>query len=108
MGERVRAGTGHALGLGQLTHEHVLQADAAAFFGEGHGQLLVIHRLILLGGFGVQGVVLGQHVIGRTHGLEHFTKEQRLEFLGYLAQVGLAVAIPDFQRAQAIEVCISP
>src|SRR5690606_16054798 len=102
---RERAGVDRcALVLRELAHQHVLQADAAALAGHAHGQLLVVHVAVLLDRLGVHRVVGGQHVAGLARGLEHLADEQRLELLGHLAYVGVAVAIAMLERAQAVEV----
>ena len=73
--------------LRHLAHQHVRQTNTAAFAGHGNGQLLVVHFLVLLGCRRVERIVLAQRVGGRAHGLEHFTEEQRFEFLRHLAHV---------------------
>ncbi len=67
---RERAGIGRCTAaLGQLAHQHVLQADTATFARHAHGQLLVVHVAVLLDRFGVHRVVVGQHVTGLARGL---------------------------------------
>ena len=87
-----------------LTHQHVSQANAATLTRQGHGQLLVVHFLILLGRRGVERIVLTQHFVGRAHRLEHFIQEQRLEFLRNLAHVAVAFAVAHFQVVQTVQV----
>ena len=64
-----------AAALGQLAHQHVLQADAAPLAGHAYGQLLVVHVSVLLDRFGVHRVVVSQHIAGLARGLEHFADE---------------------------------
>lgn len=90
--------------LHHLAHQHIGQADTAALAGQGHRQLLVVHILVLLGRRRIERIVLGQHVGGLAHGLEHFVEKQRLELLRHLAHVGFAVLVADLQLLQAIEV----
>ena len=98
----------HRFVLLHLAHQHVGQADAAAFARHRDRQLLVVHFLVLLGRRRVQRVVLAQGLGGRTHGLEHLAQKQRLELLRHLAHVAVAVLVANLQLVQAIQVRIRP
>ena len=111
---RRRALQGGGLGLHRfvllhLAHQHIGQADTAAFAGHRHRQLLVVHFLVLLGGRGVQRVVLAQGLGGRTHGLEHLVQKQRLEFLRHFAQVAFTVfVVADLELVKPVQVGVRP
>ncbi|MNL00733.1 hypothetical protein D3C87_1211740 [compost metagenome] len=103
-GQRCRFTRRQRFVLRHLAHQHVGQTNTTTLAGHGNGQLLVVHFLVLLGFSGVERIVLAQRFGGRAHGLEHFAKEQRFEFLRHLAHVRVAVLVADLELIQPVQV----